>query len=75
MLLRVWLEREGWGSRERLARKAGVSRMTIRTGELREIRRIEIARKVSEATGGEVTVDELVPPAEPSGAKRVASNG
>lgn len=61
MLLKDWIAREGRGSRERLAREAGVSRMTIKTGEDRKISRVDIARRISDATKGEVTVEELHP--------------
>lgn len=73
MLLKEWLDGQGWGSREKLARSAGVSRVTIRAAELRAISRIKIARRISAATGGQVSPDELLP--APPKTKRAASGG
>lgn len=55
-----WLEARGHGAVEALARAAGVSRPTILRAREGFPPRVSIARDISEATNGEVSVADLL---------------
>ena len=63
MDLKTWCDKEGVGARNRLFRLSGVTLPVIadilETGRARTTK---IARRLSDATGGEVTVAELCDP-------------
>jgi DNA-binding transcriptional regulator YdaS (Cro superfamily) len=63
MWLRDWVQREGIGSMRKLARLSGVSYETVRrVVHGLHAPRIENARKLSAATDGEVSVEEVYGP-------------
>lgn len=65
MLLRDWAKREGYGSLTRIFRNSGVAYSTVYNAYLgKRVGRYATAKAISDATGGEVTVDELCAPAE-----------
>ena len=63
MDLKAWCEKEGKGARNRLFRLSGVTLPVIADIlENGRVRTTRIARALSEATGGEVSVAELCDP-------------
>jgi hypothetical protein len=60
MTLNEWLERQGRGSAEALARRANCSRNAIHQIKTGHTPTVRIARRISEATSGEVSVAELL---------------
>lgn len=63
MQLSQWVKREGRGAITRICRESGVAYSTIYTAYRgQRIGRYATARAISDATGGEVTVDDLCAP-------------
>jgi heme A synthase len=61
MTLNEWVERYGNGGITMLHRRSGVAVSTIREVLAgRTVKRVTTARKLSEATGGEVTIQTLL---------------
>ena len=60
MRLREYFEREGAGSKSRVARDAGVAYTTVLKAEAEGLSRKEVAAKISLATNGEVSVAEVL---------------
>ena len=63
MRLSEWLEKRGWGSAAQLSYDTRISTATISKAVRGErIGQYRIAKKLSEATGGEVSIEELCDP-------------
>lgn len=63
MRLAAYVEAQGHGAVKDLAAKAGVSRPTIfKAIQGEPIGRWDVARRISEATGGQVSIRELCEP-------------
>lgn len=74
MQLSEWLSIKGW-TLKRLERESGVSYTTLhylKTGRI-HIHRYDIAERISQATGGRVTIKDLCTPKE--GTEAGASSG
>lgn len=67
MRLRAWIKRQGKGAISQLAAASGVSYTTVHAvaRDKQRVKHVEIAEKISAATGGAVSVLELIaePPA------------
>ncbi len=67
MLLAEWIKREGRGAISRLVRETGCAASTFHThinGKL--IVEYQTAKRISEATRGEVSIEELCDPPAPA---------
>ncbi len=63
MQLSHWIKREGRGAITRICRESGVAYSTIYTAYRgQRIGRYATAKAISDATGGEVTVEDLCTP-------------
>jgi len=63
MRLHDWIEREGPGALSRLMRATGLAYSTVTyIARGRKCPRYETAKRISEATGGEVSIPELCDP-------------
>jgi len=61
MTLIEWIAAEGIGAQKRLAKASGISENTIsQLARGRAVGRVEVARAVSKATGGKVSVATLM---------------
>ena len=66
MTLEDFVKERGHGAIAQLARKAGVSQPTVVKAVRGEpIGRWEVAKRISEATGGAVSIQELCEPSPP----------
>ncbi len=63
MRLREWLATQPKGTQARLVRETGLGETTVHLASCgRRVGRYETARKISEATGGAVSIAELCEP-------------
>jgi len=63
MRLADWIEREGRGAISRLVRETGCAASTFHTHiNGKPIAEYQTAKRISEATGGEVSIEELCEP-------------
>jgi hypothetical protein len=60
MRLHEYFEREGVGSKSRVARESGVAYTTVLKAEAEGLSRKDAAEKISAATKGEVSVAEIL---------------
>ena len=77
MRLKAWFrqQRPLLGAKERLARAAGVSRPTVYAGERGLITDVRVAKAISVATKGAVTVDDLTHATKAQGAHVKVASG
>lgn len=71
MKLAEYVEREGWGSIQRICERSGVSYPTVHGAAKHwtPITKYDVAKAISEATGGEVSIKELCEPGPPPAAE------
>ncbi len=62
MLLSEWVEKNGRGSLSRLSRETGLAYTTIFTALGGKIKRYDVAKKISDATNGAVSVADCCEP-------------
>lgn len=64
-----WVQTQERGALKRIERQTGVGYTTLmRLNSGDTIARYDVAKRISEATGGEVTIDDLCAPSDESGA-------
>lgn len=63
MRLSEWAKLKGRGELSRLSHATGLAYTTVLAGVEGKLKRYDVAKKISDATGGEVTVAELCEPA------------
>lgn len=76
MRLTDWFKKEGKGAASRLSHSTGVAYTTVLKAAKGELKLYDVAKKLSDATGGEVSVAELCePPPAPKARRKRAKSG
>lgn len=60
MTLTEWVEAEGHGALSKLQRDTGLAYTTVFHAAKEGVKTIDVARKIVAATGGRVTLEELI---------------
>lgn len=76
MLLKDWIIREGRGAASRLVRETGLAASTIDYAVRGEpISKYDTAKRISVATGGDVSIEELCEPATHDAISQTGTEG